>query len=102
MKRLHLLPALFACAALTGPLTAQAAMDNATRATFTQECVNAAKQHNLDDKTAKTHCECGARQVDAHFSDKEIATLNSNAAQNPALTSKLQKLVAENCNQAKK
>ncbi|RMQ43239.1 hypothetical protein ALQ04_02799 [Pseudomonas cichorii] len=102
MKLLHLIPALLGCAALAGPLTAQAAMDTATRSTFTQECISAAKQHNLDDKTAQAHCECGARQVDAHFTDKEITTLNSNPAQNPALTSKLQKLVADNCNQVKK
>ncbi|MBX8484160.1 hypothetical protein [Pseudomonas cichorii] len=102
MKRFHLMPALLACAALAGPLTAQAAMDSTTRSAFTQECVNAAKQHNLDDKTAKAHCDCGAKQVDSHFSDKEIASLSADASQNPALASKLQKLVAENCSAAKK
>ena len=100
--KLPRLSALLACAAILAPLGAQAAMDGATRSTFTQECISAAKAQNLDDKTAKAHCDCGAKQVDSHFSDKEIASLsNTGTAPSPELTSKLQKLVTENCTKAK-
>jgi hypothetical protein len=96
------LSALLACAAILAPFGAQAAMDDSTRATFTQECVSAAKQQNLDDKVAKAHCDCGARQVDAHFTPAEIASLNdSSKAPSQQLSSKMQKLVAENCVQPK-
>lgn len=101
--KLSSLPALLACAAILAPFGAQAAMDSSTRATFTQECISAAKQQNLDDKVAKAHCECGARQVDAHFNEKEIASLNdASATPSAELTAKMQKLVAENCVQPKK
>lgn len=97
------LSALLACTAILAPFGAQAAMDNSTRATFTQECISAAKQQNLDEKVAKAHCDCGAKQVDAHFTEKEIASLNdTSAAPSTELTSKMQKLVAENCVQPKK
>jgi len=97
------LSALLACAALLAPWGAQAAMDGAARTTFTQECVSAAKQGNVDEKTVKAHCDCAAKQMDSHFSDKEIAGLNdSNTKPSPEMTAKLQKLVAENCSQAKK
>ncbi|SHM47818.1 hypothetical protein SAMN05216593_101106 [Pseudomonas asturiensis] len=97
------LSALLACAAILAPWGAQAAMDKTTRDTFTQECIAAAKQQNLDDKTAKAHCDCGAKQVDSHFTDKEIATLNGPSSDSsPALTQKLQKVVTENCTSAKK
>ncbi|WP_440809706.1 hypothetical protein [Pseudomonas syringae] len=96
------LTTLLACAAALIPLGAQAAMDGATRSTFTQECVAAAKQQKLDDKTAKAHCECGAKQVDSHFTDKEIDSLGATDVAPPAaLTAKLQKLVAKNCTAAK-
>lgn len=101
--KLSILPALLASAAIMIPLGAQAAMDSTTRATFTQECVKAVKQQNLDEKVAKAHCDCGAKQVDSHFTDKEIATLSdSGNAPSPALTEKMQKLVADNCVQPKK
>lgn len=97
------LSALLVCAAVLAPFGAQAAMDNATRSTFTQECISAAKQQNLDENVAKAHCDCGAKQVDAHFTPKEIASLNdTSAAPSTELTSKMQKLVAENCVQPKK
>ncbi|WP_445380853.1 hypothetical protein [Pseudomonas syringae] len=101
MKFSRLTSLLFCSAALI-PLGAHAAMDGATRATFTQECVAAAKKQGLNDKTAATHCECGAKQVDSHFTDKEIASLKDTKAAPPAaLTAKLQKLVAENCTATK-
>jgi len=100
--KLPRLSAVLACAAILAPLGAQAAMDGATRTTFAQECISAAKAQNLDEKTAKAHCDCGAKQVDSHFTDKEIASLNNTGtAPNPELTAKLQKVVAENCTKAK-
>ena len=96
--KLPSLPALLACVALVAPLGAQAAMDSTTRSTFINECVSAAKKQNLDEKAAKTHCECGAKQVDGNFSDAEITQLNNAGATPPdALTTKLRNLVAENC-----
>jgi len=96
------LTSLLLCSAALIPLGAQAAMDGTTRTTFTQECVAAAKKQGLDDKTATTHCECGAKQVDSHFTDKEIASLKDTKTAPPAaLTAKLQKLVAENCTATK-
>ncbi|WNW10627.1 hypothetical protein RRX38_05480 [Pseudomonas sp. DTU_2021_1001937_2_SI_NGA_ILE_001] len=90
--------AFLACIALTAPFGAQAAMDNATRTTFTQQCVAAAKEQKLDEKAAKAHCDCGAQQVDGNFTDKEIAALNNaSVAPDPALTEKLRQLVAQNC-----
>ncbi|WP_109512279.1 hypothetical protein [Pseudomonas ovata] len=90
--------ALLSCLILAAPLGAQAAMDSTTRSDFTEQCVSAAKQQKLDDKSAKAHCECGAKQIDANFSDKEIAAMNNaSAAPDPALASKLQKLVAQHC-----
>ncbi|BAP44646.1 hypothetical protein NJC40_09670 [Pseudomonas sp. 21LCFQ02] len=90
--------ALLACIALAAPLGAQAAMDNTTRSTFINECVSAAKAQNLDEKSAKAHCDCGAKQVDGHFSQAEITKLNnSGETPDPQLTQKLRTLVAENC-----
>lgn len=90
--------ALLSCLVLATPLGAQAAMDSATRSTFTQQCISAAKEQKLDEKSAKAHCECGAKQIDANFSDKEIAAMNNpSAAPDPALASKLQNLVAQHC-----
>lgn len=90
--------ALLSCLVLITPLGAQAAMDSATRTTFIQQCVGTAKEQKLDEKSAKAHCECGAKQIDANFSDKEIAAMNNpSAAPDPALASKLQNLVKQHC-----
>ncbi|KTB87397.1 hypothetical protein [Pseudomonas syringae] len=101
MKPLSL-SALLACAAVLAPWGAQAAMDKPAQDTFTRECIAAAKQQNLDAKTAAAHCDCGARVVNEKFTQKEIASLsNTSTAPAPELTQKLQKLVAENCAKAK-
>lgn len=101
MKLLRIF-ALLAPAALAFPISAHAAMDQATRATFIKECASTAGQ-KLDAKSAKTHCECGADQVDKNFSNAEIAQLkNTSTAPNPELTARLQKVVAEHCVQPKK
>jgi hypothetical protein len=101
MKLLRIF-ALLIPAALATPLSAQAAMDPATKATFIKECAATAGQ-KLDAKSAKTHCECGADQVNKNFNDSEIAQLkNTSAAPNPELTARLQKVVSENCVQTKK
>ncbi|GAB7529051.1 hypothetical protein PS3A_14600 [Pseudomonas sp. 3A(2025)] len=90
--------ALLSCLVLATPLAAQAAMDSATRTTFTQQCISAAKEQKLDEKSARAHCECGAKQIDANFSDKEIAAMNNPAAApDPALATKLQNLVGQHC-----
>ncbi|MCI3945171.1 hypothetical protein K0038_02209 [Pseudomonas syringae] len=96
--KLSYLTSLLACGAALSSVGAHAAMDSATRATFTQECVAATKQQKLDDKPATAHCECAAKQIDSHFTAQEIASLSDTKAAPPAaLTAKLQKLVAENC-----
>ncbi|MCQ2990479.1 hypothetical protein NLO72_14745 [Pseudomonas tremae] len=96
--KLSYLTSLLALSAAFGSVSVHAEMDGATRNTFTTECVASAKQQKLDDKTAKAHCECAAKQIDSHFTDKEIASLSDTKAAVPAaLTAKLQKLVTENC-----
>lgn len=101
MKLLRLF-ALLAPVALAVPLSAQAAMSEPTKAKFLTECVATAGQ-SITASAAKAHCECGAQQVNKHFSDKEIADLsNTNSPPSAELTAKLQKVVAENCVSAKK
>lgn len=101
MKFLRTL-ALLAPIALALPFNAQAAMDKDTRSTFISECVAAAGQ-KIDVKSAQSHCECGARQVDKNFSDAQIAQLNQKGTvANPELTQKLRKVVEEGCTQSKK
>ncbi len=101
MKFLRTL-ALLAPIALALPFNAQAAMGKETRSTFIKECVAAAGQ-KIDVKSAESHCECGALQVDKNFSDTEIAQLSKEGAQPSAeLTQKLRKVVGEGCTQAKK
>ncbi|TFZ32934.1 hypothetical protein EWW49_34845, partial [Pseudomonas syringae] len=58
------LTSLLLCRAALIPLGAHAAMDGTTRATFTQECVAAAKEQGLADKTATTDRGRGAKPVD--------------------------------------
>ncbi|CAM3227298.1 hypothetical protein BZK31_10730 [Pseudomonas floridensis] len=101
MKLSHL-SGLFACAVILAPLGAQAAMNEATRAEFTQQCIKEAKNQGVDDKTAKAHCECGARQIDKNFTDAEIKALNGKNPQPPQeLVGKLRDVVAQQCAQAK-
>ncbi|KPX47830.1 hypothetical protein RA263_20995 [Pseudomonas syringae pv. tagetis] len=97
--KLSNLTSLLVCGAALIPLGAHAAMDSATRNTFTKECVAAATQQGVNDKAAvAAHCECGAKQVEAHFTDKEIASLSdTNTTPPAALTAKVEKLVRENC-----
>ncbi|PHN37213.1 hypothetical protein [Pseudomonas amygdali] len=100
--KLSRLSALLACAAVTAPWGAQAAMEKTVQDTFTQECIAAANQHKQDAKAAQAHCDCSARVVNKEFSQQEIEALSSNdSAPAPALTQKLQKLVAENCTKSK-
>ena len=100
MKLLRIF-ALLAPIALVTPLSAHAAMDQNTRATFIKECTTAAGQ-KLDAAAAKSHCDCGADQVDKNFSDKEIAQLsNTSKPATPELRNKLQKVVTERCVQTK-
>jgi hypothetical protein len=101
MKLLRLC-ALLAPVALFVPLSAHAAMSSETRATYMKECVATASQ-NLDPKAAQAHCTCGATQIDKNFSAQEINALNNTQTPpNAELTARLQKVVAENCAQAKK
>lgn len=96
MKLLRVL-ALLAPVALAMPFNAQAAMTDANKTKFINECVATAGE-KLPAAAAKSHCECGASQVNKNFSDKEIAELNStNPPPTAALTQKLQKVVAANC-----
>ncbi len=101
MKLLRIL-ALLAPVALAIPMSAHAKMDPDTRDMFITQCATTAGQ-KLDAKSAKTHCECGANQVDKNFSDAEIARLkDSTKAPDEKLTARLQKVVADNCVQTKK
>ena len=52
------------------------------RDSFIKDCSSAAQQ-NVDAKTAKSHCECGADKINAELSTAEIKELmtNQNAKQ---------------------
>lgn len=104
MKLLRI-AALLTPLAFALPMSAHAAMDAKTQAGYMTQCTVAAHEQNpaLDVSQVKAHCECGAQQINDHFSDKEIASLNdTNAPRDVKLTEKLQKVVAENCVQSKK
>ncbi len=97
--------ALLTPLALALPMSAHAAMDAKTQNTYMNECASAAGQSNpaMDAKAVQTHCECGARQINKSFTDKEIASLNDTSTPPSAeLTSRLQKTVAEHCLQGQK
>jgi len=101
MKLLRILT-LLAPVALALPMSAHAAMDKDTRNMFITQCATTAGQ-KLDANSAKTHCECGADQVDKNFSNAEIARLkDTTKAPDEKLTARLQKVVADNCVQTKK
>lgn len=92
--------ALLAPVALVLPLSANAAMDKATRDNFTQNCMAAASQ-KLDAKAAQAYCTCGANSVNKHFSDAEIKTLSASATPPDALTARLRAAVTEDCAKGK-
>lgn len=101
MKSLRLFVAL-APFALAIPLSAHAAMSQEARNSYMEQCLAAAGQ-NLSAADAKTHCTCGEKQINENFSQKEIDSLNDpTTPQSTALTTKLQKLVSDNCPTSKK
>ena len=57
------------------------------RDSFIQDCSAAASQ-NVDAKTAKQHCECGADKINAELSTAEIKELMSNPNASPELRNK--------------
>jgi hypothetical protein len=89
--RLNSLLAATASLALLLPLGAQAAAPSnwpaGARDSFIQDCSAAASQ-NVDVKTAKDHCECGANKIDAELSTAEIKELMTNQNADPALKNK--------------
>lgn len=96
MKLLRIF-ALLAPVALAMPLSAQAAMSAPTKEKFISECVATAGQ-TLDAKSAKEHCECGAKQVSENFSSAEIEKMsNANPPPTPEQSAKMKALVEKNC-----
>ncbi|MBT2373128.1 hypothetical protein [Pseudomonas fluorescens] len=77
--------------ALLLPLGAQAAAPSnwpaGARDSFVQDCSSAASQ-NVDAKTAKAHCECGADKINAELSTAEIKELMTNQNASPELKNK--------------
>ncbi|RUP85153.1 hypothetical protein D8M40_12045 [Corynebacterium propinquum] len=57
------------------------------RDSFINDCSAAASQ-NVDAKTAKTHCECGADKTNAKLSTAEIKELMTNQNASPELKNK--------------
>ena len=57
------------------------------RNSFVSDCSAAASQ-NVDAKTAKKHCECGADKINAELSSAEIKELMSNQNASTALKNK--------------
>lgn len=57
------------------------------RDSFVQDCSAAASQ-NVDAKTAKAHCECGADKINAELSTAEIKELMTNQNASAALKNK--------------
>jgi len=57
------------------------------RDSFVKDCSTAASQ-NVDAKTAKDHCECGADKINAELTTAEIKELMSNPDAKPELKNK--------------
>ncbi|MBN0977190.1 hypothetical protein JTY93_17345 [Pseudomonas hygromyciniae] len=57
------------------------------RDAFINDCSAAASQ-NVDAKTAKAHCECGADKINAELSTAEIKELMTNQNASPELKNK--------------
>ena len=57
------------------------------RDNFVKDCASAASQ-NVDIKTAKNHCECGADKINAELSTSEIKELMTNNNASPQLKNK--------------
>ena len=57
------------------------------RDAFVKDCSSAARQ-NVDIKTAKDHCECGADKINAELSTAEIKELMTNQNASQALKNK--------------
>ncbi|AZF32927.1 hypothetical protein C4J89_3460 [Pseudomonas sp. R4-35-07] len=57
------------------------------RDAFVKDCSAAASQ-NVDVKTAKDHCECGADKINAELSTAEIKELMTNQNASPELKNK--------------
>jgi len=57
------------------------------RDSFVKDC-SAAAQQNVDAKTAKDHCECGADKINAELTTAEITELMKNPNASPALKNK--------------
>ena len=57
------------------------------RDAFVNDCSSAASQ-NVDAKTAKEHCECGADKINAELSTAEIKELMTNQNASQALKNK--------------
>ena len=57
------------------------------RDNFVKDCTSAASQ-NVDAKTAKEHCECGANKINAELSTAEIKDLMTNQNASPQLKNK--------------
>lgn len=79
--RLNPLLAAAASLAFLLPLTAHAAAPSnwpaGSRDSFIKDCSEAASR-NVDPKTAKAHCECGANKINAELSTAEIKELMTN------------------------
>ena len=57
------------------------------RDSFVKDC-SAAAQRNVDAKTAKDHCECGADKINAELTTAEIKELMTNQNAKPELKNK--------------
>lgn len=70
------------------PLSAQAAWPAGQRAAYMKDCTAAASQ-NVDQRTAETHCACGADKLNEKFTTAEISELMSKTKQpSPELRTK--------------
>lgn len=70
------------------------------RDSFVKDCSAAASQ-NVDAKTAKGHCECGADRINAELSTAEIKELMTNQNASPELKNKAVAAISS-CKVAKK
>ena len=96
--RFQSLLALTAVGALMLPMAANAGpWPEGKKSAYMEQCVQTAKGQGLDEKAAKSHCECGAQAIEKNFSTKEIQDLDSKDGVDAKLMKRAQATVQAAC-----
>lgn len=96
--RLQSLLAACAVSALLLPLAANAGnFPPGKEAAYMTQCTKVASGQDVDEATAKKHCDCGARAIKKNFTDKEIVDLDSKDGVDAKLMQRAQTVVQAAC-----